>query len=76
LSDLVAEARERIYHDALAAEMDNDRGLEAGGAGAQAYAEAVSVYLAFVVDKLSESHCSICTWSNSQKNELVVRNPK
>jgi putative DNA methylase len=72
-SDLVADVRERIVRDAVVGGMlDDDVGLDTCGTGAKAYAEAVSVYLAFIVDKLSESHCSICTWSNSPKNELVV----
>ncbi|MEI6342322.1 MAG: DUF1156 domain-containing protein [Verrucomicrobiota bacterium] len=72
-SDLVGEARERIRQDAVAAGLPDDScGLEAGGMGAKAYAEAVSVYLAFISDKLSESLSSICTWSNAPKNELVV----
>ncbi|MDD5034617.1 MAG: DUF1156 domain-containing protein [Methylococcaceae bacterium] len=50
----------------------DDRSLDEGGVGATAYAQAVGVYLAFVVEKLAESHSSICTWSNSPKNELVV----
>jgi putative DNA methylase len=32
----------------------------------------VAVYLAFIVEKMAESHSSLCTWSNSPKNELVV----
>jgi len=71
--DLVGEAREHIRRDAVAAGMSNtDRGLDFGGTGAKAYAEAVSVYLAGIVDKFAESHSSICTWSNVPKNELVV----
>jgi putative DNA methylase len=35
--------------------------LDEGGSGARAYAEAVAVYLTFVVEKLSESLSSICT---------------
>jgi putative DNA methylase len=47
-SDLVPEAIARIRADALAAGMPDDgRGLDAGGTGATAYAEAVGVYLAF-----------------------------
>jgi len=73
LSDLVGEARKRVHKDALEAGMsDSGTGLDAGGTGAAAYAEAVSVYLAFVVEKLTESHSSLCTWSNAPKNELVV----
>ena len=47
-SDLVQEARERVKQDALAAGMTDDGlGLDAGGTGATAYADAVAVYLAF-----------------------------
>jgi len=46
--------------------------LDEGGSGALAYAQAAGVYLAFVIEKLAESHSSLCTWSNSTKNELVV----
>ena len=39
----------------LAAGLSNDdKGLASGGAGATAYAEAVSVYLAFVIDKMAD----------------------
>jgi len=72
-SDLVTEAREKIRADAVKAGVpDDEKGLDAGGTGALAYAEAVAVYLAFVVEKMSESHSTLCTWSNSPKNELVV----
>jgi putative DNA methylase len=48
-SDLVGEARERIRRDAVAAGLpDDDTPLDAGGTGARAYAEAVSVYLGFI----------------------------
>jgi len=58
-SDLVITARERVRQDALAARMGDDgRGLEAGGTGATAYAEAVSVYLAFALSRMAD-------WSNS-----------
>lgn len=62
-SDLVSEARERVRRDALDAGLPDDpRGLEAGGTGPQAYAEAVGVYLAFVVDRLVDYGCSLSTW--------------
>jgi len=51
-SDLVEEVRERVKRDALAAGLaDDGRPLAADGTGAAAYADAVSVYLAFVVSK-------------------------
>jgi putative DNA methylase len=72
-SDLVPEAAARVRADALAGGMPDDgRGLDAGGDGATAYGEAMGLYLAFIVEKLAETHSSICTWSNSPKNELVV----
>ncbi len=72
-SDLVQEAIEKCRQDALTAGLaDDGTGLDSGGSGATAYAQAVGVYLGFIVEKLAESHSSICTWSNSPKNELVV----
>ncbi len=53
-SDLVPEAIARIRADALAAGMaDDGRGLDAGGNGATAYAEAVGVYLGFANNKVA-----------------------
>ncbi|GIX32367.1 MAG: hypothetical protein KatS3mg125_0323 [Lysobacterales bacterium] len=39
--------------------------LRDGGTGAQAYAEAVGVYLAFAVDKCADYWSSICSWHSS-----------
>jgi putative DNA methylase len=62
-SDLVAEARERIRADALQTGMaDDGRGLDAGGSGATAYAEAVATYLAFAASRAYDYGCSIATW--------------
>lgn len=72
-SDLVQEARELVQRDAIQAGMvDDSKPLDDGGTGATAYADTMGVYLAFIVEKLSESLSTICTWSNSPKNELVV----
>ena len=48
-SELVAEARAQV---------------EADGGSAE-YAQAVSVYLAFVVDKMTDYHSSVCSWNSS-----------
>lgn len=62
-SDLVQEARERIKGDAVAAGLpDDNKPLAEGGAGATAYAEAVSVYLGIVVDKATDYNSTICGW--------------
>ena len=65
-SDLVTEAQKRAEADAVIAGMANDHiPLREGGDGAKAYGEAVGVYLAFVIDKMTDYHSSICSWHNS-----------
>ncbi len=72
-SDLVQEAIAHVRQDAMdAGVVDDGRGLDQGGTGTTAYAQALGVYLTFSVEKLTESHSTICTWSNAPKNELVV----
>ena len=67
-SDLVHEARSQIERDALAAGFSDDQTpLRDGGTGAKAYAEAVSVYLGFIVDKCSDYWSSICGWISSRE---------
>lgn len=62
-SDLLQEARERVKQDAVAAGMqDNDAGLDDGGTGAQAYADAVSVYLGFVLDRCADFSNTCTRW--------------
>jgi putative DNA methylase len=62
-SDLVGEAREKIRADAVKSGMaHDDRGLDAGGTGATAYADAVATYLAFGVDRLVDRSSTICGW--------------
>ncbi|EPV0080023.1 DUF1156 domain-containing protein [Pseudomonas aeruginosa] len=62
-SDLVQEAIARVCEDAQAAGMvDDGLGLDQGGTGAMAYAQAVGVYLAFALNKMADRGSSICTW--------------
>jgi len=71
-SDLVAEAREWVRRDALAAGLPDDgKPLEKVGTGATAYAEAVGVYLAFSIDKAADYWSSICSWHSSKE---LIRN--
>lgn len=66
-SDLVCEARERIQRDGLAAGLPNDDiPLADGGTGARAYAEAVSVYLAFVLSKVADRNTTITRWMHQR----------
>lgn len=67
-SELVGEAQKKAEADAVAAGMFNDHiALSEGGTGARAYGEAVGVYLAFAVDKLSIYSCALCPWLNQPK---------
>ena len=71
-SELVSEAQKKAEADAVAAELPNDHiALSEGGAGARAYGEAVGVYLAFVIDKMTDYHSSICSWHSSKE---LIRN--
>ncbi|MBI5524651.1 MAG: DUF1156 domain-containing protein [Desulfarculus sp.] len=63
-SDLVQEALERVKRDALAAGLSADsKVLADGGLGAQAYADAVVVYLGLAIDKASDYNSSLVLWS-------------
>ena len=66
-SDLVHDARAKIERDARAAGLPDDpTPLRDGGTGMKAYAEAVSVYLAFGVSRLSDIQNSLCRWESSK----------
>ena len=66
-SDLAGKARDRIRVDAVAAGLPDDGvPLRDGGTGAMAYAEAVSVYLAFAISKLANIGSSIATWMSDR----------
>ena len=67
LSDLVVEARGRIRADAVSAGIPNDgTPLRDEGTGAMAYAEAMSMYLAFAVDKGANYWSTICAWHQTR----------
>jgi len=62
-SDLIAEVREKVRQDAIAAGIPDDGiPLADGGTGAPAYADAVATYLALAIDKGANLWSSIATW--------------
>ena len=62
-SDLVQVARQKVNQDAVSAGMDDDGlGLDDGGSGAAAYADALAMYLAFSVSKATDRNSSLCFW--------------
>jgi len=72
-SDLVQEASELARVDALAAGLPDDgKPLCDGGVGATAYAEAVGVYLCFLVSKLADKGSTLCTWDCGPSNRTAT----
>mgnify|MGYP000995961636 CR=1 FL=1 len=72
-SDLVGEAREQVKRDALAAGLpDDSRGIDDGGTGAQAYADAVAVYLAFALDKVADRGSSLGRWDPTPTQSGII----
>lgn len=70
-SELVGEAQKKAEADAVAAGVFNDHiSLADGGTGARAYGEAVGVYLAFCVDRLSDFNSSAVRWSISNEKAM------
>jgi len=64
-SDLVHEVRKRVKYDALAIGLPVDaKPLNDSGTGAIAYADAVAVYVGFVVSNMSHRMTTICTWDS------------
>ena len=65
-SGLVREAQERATTDAIkAGRADDGVGLDAHGAGATAYGEAVGVYLALAIDRLAMTDNSLARWNST-----------
>jgi len=55
-----------VTGDALAAGLTNDgKPFAEGGAGSTAYADAVCVYLAFLVNQVANHSSSVCGWNNA-----------
>ncbi|WP_343410160.1 hypothetical protein [Candidatus Amarolinea dominans] len=75
-SDLMAETREKIRQEAIAAGRPNeDKLLRDGGIGAMAYAEAVSIYLAFSIDKYLMYGNSLVPWDSKERRTIDAFQP-
>lgn len=72
-SDLVAEARDQVFKDALESGLPAGESLEnsGGGDGANAYADAVATYLALALSRLADYSSSLCSWHSGRE---TVRN--
>lgn len=68
-SDLVPEAIAKCKRDALVSGMSDDgKGLDEGGIGSTAYAEAIGLYLGIAVSRWADLNNSICTWNTTNNN--------
>ena len=75
-SDLVEEAMERARRDGATIDQPEDkRPLRDDGMGLTAYVEALQVYLAFLVDQLSNHLSTLCGWhvNNTQLRNTFSR---
>ena len=65
-SDLLPEVHRAVVADAAVAGLERDGvRLRDGGTGAEAYADAIVTYLAFVVDKCADYWSTLCSWHNT-----------
>lgn len=63
LSEIVQEIQELAYEDALSIGLEDDnRPLRQDGRGAKAYAEAITVFLSFAINKYAAYGCSLALW--------------
>jgi putative DNA methylase len=67
-SDLVEEARDAVFRDALAAGAPQGDRLESGGSDAEAYADAVATFLGLAVSRYADMSNSICSWNQTNEN--------
>ena len=65
LCETLQELRKIIIKDSKDVIEDGGVSLADGGSGAAAYAEAILVYLSFVIDKTADYNSSFCSWDSS-----------
>ncbi|WP_206680815.1 DUF1156 domain-containing protein [Endozoicomonas acroporae] len=67
-SELVREARNKVLGD-----FENSQNLQSLPYNSSQYADAISVYLSFIVDRVIDRHSTIATWDSSP-TKLQLRN--
>lgn len=62
-SDLISAVGDKVKYDAVCAGLINDSAkLQNGGNQADAYSEAVMVYLSLLIDQLANQSSTLCSW--------------
>lgn len=67
-SDHIKQNWNDVYADAISAGFEEGVSLEHGGTGARAYADAITTYLAFVLDKIADYGNALCMWNPTNVN--------
>ena len=65
-SDVINETREKVLTDALKAGWERGERLNDGGVDAEAYADAISVYLSLVLGRLANLNSALTTWMSDR----------
>lgn len=66
-SGCLKDIHEQVIKDALASGWTKGESLEKGGDGALAYADAIQVYLSFVIDKMADRNSKSGSWDKSRQ---------
>lgn len=61
-SELLDTVRNQVIEDAKGESYKSLVPLQSGGSGSFAYGQAISVYLAFCIDKLADYNSAVCSW--------------
>lgn len=76
MESLLCDVQSLVEKDAIIAGMKEDYvSLSQGGTGATAYAQAIRVYLAFLIDQVANHSSTICSWNapNTQMRNTFAR---
>ncbi len=73
LSDIAIQIRDKVKTDAINAGLiDDNISLEDGGIGADAYADAMLIYLSSLIDQFSNQSSTLCGWNNINQQMIVT----
>ena len=72
-SDLIAEAMKQIRNDARKVGLTNDsKLLHEGGKGGDAYSEAIGIFLAFAINRMANTLCTIARWTPERQQTVTA----
>ena len=72
-SDLIADAKRQIRSDARKVGLTNDsKLLHEGGNGGEAYSEAISVFLAFAINRMANTLCTVARWTPERQQTVTA----